>query len=594
MIKEYINKESWEIKENSNQAFSLQGMNNYIGNKITKEFWLNEIYTQGLKQMHEDGVFHIHDLGLLAPYCVGWDLMDLLREGFKGVEGKIESSPAKHFGSALGQIVNFLYTMQGEAAGAQALSNFDTLLAPFIFYDKLSFIEVKQEMQQFVFNMNVSTRVGFQTVFSNLTMDITCPKTLKDVGVIVGGGTMGNDVYSDFQDEMDMINKAFAQVMCEGDAKGRVFTFPIPTYNITKDTDFESEVLDDVWKMAGKYGTPYFCNYINSDLDPEDTVSMCCRLRIDTTQIKRRGGGLFGSSPLVGSMGVVTINLPQLAHRCKKDLPFLLKNLNAIIHIACFSLELKRRAVEDLTEKGFYPYSKFYLRSVKKRTGKYWSNHFSTIGVIGMNEACQNFFGDTKKDITSKEGVDFAYAVMDNVKDRIELLQEETGTIINLEATPAEGTTAKLAKKDLGNFHEIITAGTKNNPYYTNSTQLPVEYTDDVGKAIAHQEPFQQRYTGGTVFHTYLGSCESQPTIVKRFVQTVFQETKMPYLSISPTFSICPKHGYIVGEKSSCPTCGAGTEVYSKVVGYVRPLKQWNDSKKVEFCKRMEFNSLEI
>jgi len=594
MIKEYISKESWEIKENSNQAFSLQGMNNYIGNKITKEFWLNEIYTQGLKQMHEDGVFHIHDLGLLAPYCVGWDLMDLLREGFKGVEGKIESSPAKHFGSALGQIVNFLYTMQGEAAGAQALSNFDTLLAPFIFYDKLSFIEVKQEMQQFVFNMNVSTRVGFQTVFSNLTMDITCPKTLKDVGVIVGGGTMGDDVYSDFQDEMDMINKAFAQVMCEGDAKGRVFTFPIPTYNITKDTDFENKVMDDVWKMAGKYGTPYFCNYINSDLDPEDAVSMCCRLRIDTTQIKRRGGGLFGSSPLVGSIGVVTINLPQLAYRSRGNLPLLLARISLMAEAAEEALKLKREAVEELTEKGFYPYSKFYLRSVEERTGKYWSNHFSTIGIIGMNEACQNFFCDTKKDITSEEGVDLAKKIMDKFDEVIIELQDETDELINLEATPAEGTTAKLAKKDKENFPDIITAGTEKNPYYTNSTQLPVEYTENVGKALKHQEPFQQRYTGGTVFHTFLGSCESQPTIVKRFVQTVFQETKMPYLSLSPTFSICPGHGYIVGEKSSCPECGSATEIYSKVVGYVRPLKQWNDSKKTEFYKRKEFESLEV
>ena len=438
MIDDYLKQLDWQVNENSNMGYSIQGLNNYLASGMSKNYWLNKIYPNEIKTAHENGDIHIHDLNIISVYCVGWDLKDLLTEGFKGVKGKVESAPAKHFRTALGQIVNFLYTMQGESAGAQAFSNFDTLLAPFVRYDKLNYSQVKQALQEFVFNMNVPTRVGFQTPFSNITMDLTVPGYYKDQCVIVGGEMM-EETYGDFQSEMDMINKAFFEVMMQGDNSGRVFTFPIPTYNITKDFDWNNENLDGLWEMSAKYGIPYFSNFINSDMNPEDARSMCCRLRIDNRELEYRGGGLFGSNPLTGSIGVVTINLPKIAYQSKSKEEFF-NILNARMELAKKSLEIKRKILEKLTDANLYPYTKFYLRDIKSRFGVYWKNHFSTIGLVGMNEACTNLLG---KDIGTEDGKQFAIETMNYMRARIVEYQQETGNNYNLEATPAEGTSSR-------------------------------------------------------------------------------------------------------------------------------------------------------
>jgi len=590
LVDQYLNRLDWQVNENSNMSFSLQGLNNYISSEISKVYWLNRIYPKEIRQAHLNGDFHIHDLGTLSVYCVGWDLIDLLRYGFKGADsGKVESKPAKHFRSALGQVVNFFYTLQGEAAGAQAFSNFDTLLAPFIRYDRLSYKDVKQAMQEFLFNVNVPTRVGFQTPFTNITLDLTPPKHLANQPVVIGG-EFQDAVYGDFQKEMDMLNKAFLEVMLEGDAKGRPFTFPIPTYNITEDFDWDNENMELLWEITAKYGIPYFSNFINSDMKPEDVRSMCCRLRINTQKLERKGGGLFGANPKTGSIGVVTINLPRLGYLCHSEEEFF-EALAKMMDLAKNSLEIKRKVLERFTEQGLYPYTKFYLKDIKNTFGGYWKNHFSTIGLIGMNEACLNLLGT---DIGTEKGHRFAKKVLDFMRDRLIQYQEETSNNYNLEATPAEGTSYRLAKIDKEKYPDIICANEPQwkegaEPFYTNSTQLPVNYTDDIFEALDLQDELQTKYTGGTVMHLFVGERISDPSVVKVLVKRICEQYRLPYFTITPTFSICPNHGYLSGEHHQCPECGAEAEVYSRVVGYLRPVKQWNNGKKEEFKMRKVF-----
>lgn len=589
LIDQYLQKLDWQVNENSNMAYSLQGLNNYIASEVSKTYWLNKIYPPEIRQAHAEGSLHIHDLGLLSVYCVGWDLMDLLVTGFRGAVGKVESGPAKHFRSALGQVVNFFYTLQGEAAGAQAFSSFDTLLAPFVRYDKLSYPEVKQALQEFIFNINVPTRVGFQTPFTNITMDLVPPTIYSQQSVIIGGNPQ-RETYSDFQAEMDLINKAFLEVMIEGDAKGRVFTFPIPTYNITKDFNWSDPNLDYLWEATAKYGIPYFSNFINSEMSPEDARSMCCRLRLDTRKLEARGGGLFGANPLTGSIGVVTINLPRLAYQAKTEEEFR-SNLAQIAEVAKASLELKRKVLESFTESGLYPYTKFYLKNVYERFGQYWKNHFSTIGLVGMNEACLNLFGEN---IGSDNGKNFALRTMDFLRDLLIRYQEETGNNYNLEATPAEGTSYRLARLDKKNFPDILVANeeyvaTGSEPFYTNSTQLPVNFSDDVFETLTQQDDLQSKYTGGTVLHIFCNEYISNPQVIRSLVDKICHNYRLPYFTFSPTFSVCPQHGYLSGEFAVCPTCQQPTEVYSRVVGYLRPVSQWNEGKKAEFKMRKTF-----
>jgi len=588
LVDQYLNKADWKINENSNMDYSLQGLNNYISSEVSKVYWLNEIYSPEIRKAHTEGDFHIHDLSLLSVYCVGWDLYDLLLQGFQGVSGKVESKPAKHLRSALGQVVNFFYTLQGEAAGAQAFSNFDTLLAPFIRYDGLTIKEIKQALQEFIFNINVPTRVGFQTPFTNVTLDVTVPKYYADQHVIIGGKPQ-KETYKEFQEELDLFNKAFLQVMAEGDAKGRVFTFPIPTYSITKDFDWDNPNMQDLWEMTAKYGVPYFSNFINSDMSPEDARSMCCRLRIDNRELAMRGGGLFGSNPLTGSIGVITINMPRVGYLAKSKRDFL-QRLEKLMVLAKESLETKRKVLEKFTEGNLYPYTKYYLRHVKERFNEYWKNHFATIGLVGMNEACLNLLG---KNIATPDGQTFTKNVLDFMRNKLIEFQKETGNNYNLESTPAEGTSYRLAKIDKEKYADIICASdgkSKNaEPFYTNSTQLPVNYTDDVFEALDLQDEIQTRYTGGTVFHTYAGERVDDPGAVKSLVRKICSNYHMPYITFTPTFSVCPSHGYIKGEVENCPTCTAPCEVYSRVVGYLRPVKQWNKGKQEEFDSRKVF-----
>jgi len=589
LVEHYIQKLDWKIKENSNMCYSLQGLNNYISSDVTSEYWLNRIYPPEIRSAHRAGDLHLHDLSLLSVYCVGWDLKDLLKQGFRGVQGKVESAPPRHLRSALGQIVNFFYTLQGEAAGAQAISNFDTLLAPFVRYDGLDYGEVKQALQEFVFNINIPTRVGFQTPFTNITMDLYVPSILRDHPVVVGGRER-DETYAGFQDEMDMINRAFAEVMMEGDAKGRVFTFPIPTYNITKDFDWDNPNLDMIWKMTGKYGIPYFSNFVNSDMSPEDARSMCCRLRLDNRELLKRGGGLFGANPLTGSIGVVTINLPRIGYISKSKDAFF-SDLKDKIQLAAESLAIKRKVLERFTEKNLYPYSKFYLREIKEHSNLFWKNHFSTIGIIGMNEACLNFLG---QGIYTPQGQTFSLEVMDFIRERISQIQETTGEIFNLEATPGEGTSYRLAMLDKKKFPNIRCANETEYqkgaaPYYTNSTQLPVNYTDDIFQTLALQDSLQTKYTGGTVLHIFLGERVGEIDIIKALIRKIATGYHLPYFTLTPTFSICPSHGYLTGEQHTCSQCSQETEVYSRVVGYLRPLKQWNNGKQAEFQMRKTF-----
>lgn len=592
LVDNYLDKLDWQVKENSNMGYSLQGLNNYIFSEVSKTYWLNKIYPQEIRNAYENGDLHIHDLGTLSVYCVGWDLMDLLTVGFKGVSDKIESAPPKHFRTALGQTVNFMYTMQGEAAGAVAFSNFDTLLAPFIRADSLTQKEVKQAIQEFVFNMNVPTRVGFQTPFSNITIDLTPSVNFKEMPVIIGGKQQ-KEKYGEFQAEMDMFNEAFFQVMAEGDSAGRVFSFPIPTVNITKDFNWENPKLRGLWEITAKYGVPYFSNFVTSDMKPEDTRSMCCRLRLDLEELDRRGGGLFGANALTGSVGVVTINLPRLAYKAstehKNSLPeaklSFYKKLDEQMDIARESLEIKRKLLEKLTDANLYPYTKFYLRNIKKAYGQYWKNHFATIGLIGMNEVTLNLFGEN---IGSTEGRKFAGEVLDHMRHRLIDYQKETGNLYNLEATPAEGVTYRFAARDKKMYPDIIVAneveykkGTQ--PFYTNSSHLPVNYTQDIVETLDIQDGLQTKYTGGTVIHLFLGERMTDYRSVPSLVKRICENYKLPYFTITPTFSVCGSHGYVSGEHFSCPTCEARCEVYSRVVGYLRPVSQWNDAKQAEY-----------
>ncbi|MDR2733119.1 MAG: ribonucleoside triphosphate reductase [Spirochaetota bacterium] len=582
LVDAYLEREDWQVNENSNMSFSLQGLNNYISSEISKTYWLHNIYPEELRHAHTDGDLHLHDLGSLSAYCVGWDLYDLLRKGFRGVAGKVEAGPAKHFRSALGQIVNFFYTLQGEAAGAQAFANFDTLLAPFIRSDKLSYTEVRQAMQEFMFNVNVPTRVGFQTPFTNITLDLTVPSYYKDQPVLIGGKPTSS-TYSEFQNEMDMLNTAFLEVMAGGDARGRVFTFPIPTYNISEDFDWNNPHIEKLWEVTAKYGIPYFANFVNSDMKPEDARSMCCRLRIDNRELNRRGGGLFGASPLTGSIGVVTINLPRIGYLAENEEDFI-SRLDRLMCLAAESLDIKRKVLEKFTDNRLYPYMQYYLRDVKKRFGKYWQNHFSTIGIIGMNEACLNLLGC---DITTPGGNAFALRVMDYMRARLVDFQKESGNIFNLEATPAEGTSYRLALLDQKKYPDLVHASREEvSPFYTNSSQPPVNYTDDLFDLLDMQDELQKRYTGGTVVHLFAGERLSDPKAVRELVRTVCARYHLPYFSITPTFSICPQHGYIDGEHAECPECHSDCEIYSRVVGYLRPVKQWNNGKQSEFTQR--------
>lgn len=560
LVRDYIDVEDWQVNENSNMAYSWQGLNNYLSSTVQANYWLHSIYPKEISNANIDKDIHIHDLGMLAVYCCGWSLEDLLMKGFTGVPGKISSSPAKHFSTALGQCVNFFYTLQHEAAGAQAFSSFDTYLAPFIRYDKLNYKEVKQKLQEFLYNMNVPTRVGCQTPFTNITMDLVPSGTLAEQGVVIGGKVQ-KEKYKDFTKEMAMLNKAFCEIMMQGDAQGRLFSYPIPTYNLPKNFDWDNPDYRPIWEMTAKYGIPYFSNFINSDMNPDDARSMCCRLRLDNRELRKRGGGLFGANPLTGSIGVVTINLPKIGYLSKTKKEYF-KRLDKIMDLSKKSLEIKREFIEKYMEKGLYPYSKFYLADVKKRFGEYFKNHFNTIGILGMNESMMNFFKDKNKGIASKEGSEFALEIMDHMRERIGNYQQETNQLYNLEATPGEGATYKFAKADKKKYPDIITAADVADkpgavPYYTNSTQIPVNYTDDIFEALDLQDEFQCKYTGGTVMHLYVGEKISSPTSVKNLVKKVAENYKLPYFSLTPTFSVCPKHGYIPGEHKYCPKCDA-------------------------------------
>jgi ribonucleoside-triphosphate reductase len=556
LMEDYLGKADWRLNENSNMSFSVQGLNNYVASAISAKYWLNKMYSAEIRNAHINADLHIHDLGMLAPYCCGWDLKDLLVRGFGGVAEKVQSKPAKHFRSALGQIVNFLYTLQGEANGAQAFASFDTYLAPFIRYDNLNYKQVKQGLQEFMFNINVPTRVGFQTPFVNVTLDVIPSKTVGDEHVIIGGEVKA-EKYKDFQVEMDLFNQAFAEVMIDGDSTGRVFSFPIPTYNIDKEFDWNRPALAAMWEMTAKYGIPYFSNFVNSDMDRDDARSMCCRLRLDNRELRKRGGGLFGANPLTGSIGVVTINLARLGYLATDKEDFK-KRLAKLMDLAKDSLEVKRKIIERLTLDGLYPYSRYYLDAIFARFNSYWQNHFSTIGINGMNEALLNLLG---KNVSDPEGHAFAIEIMDFMREKLMDYQNTTNNLYNLEASPAEGATYRFAKKDKEMFPEIIVANNKAvkesgaNPYYTNSSHLPVDFTDDIFEALELQDELQTKYTGGTVLHGFLGERISDPEAAKILVKKIVENYKLPYFTITPTFSICPKHGYLSGEHEYCPRC---------------------------------------
>lgn len=594
-VDEYLEKLDWEVRENANMAFSLQGMNHYATSHLVKRYWLEKVYPKEIRKASEEGNFHIHNLDTLGCYCMGWDLYDLLLRGFGGVPTKIESKPPKHFRAVLGQVVNFLYTLQGECAGAVALSNFDTLLAPYIRYDNLSYSETKQALQEFAFNMAVPTRVGFQCPFTNITLDLK-PSPVFEKQPVICGGLSQKETYGEFQEEMKMFDKALYEVMLEGDKNGRPFHFPIPTINITKDFPWDEPAFDVIFEASAKYGTNYFANYINSEMQPSDVRSMCCRLRLNLNELYNRGGGgLFGSGALTGSIGVVTINLPKVGYLAKNHYKSLVaakkeffKRLEDIMDLAKESLETKRKALENYIEKGLYPYSKYYLQGVKKMRGTYYANHFSTIGLVGMNEALLNFIGEN---IASKRGRKFALETMDFMRQRLIKYQAETGNLYNLESTPAESTAFRLALIDRKQYPDIICAGTAKVPYYTNSTQLPVNYTNDVFEALKLQDELQSKYTGGTVLHLFLGERAPDIQTVKALIKKIFENFTLPYITLTPTFSICPIHGYLSGEHFTCPKCTIRQpcEVYSRVVGYYRPISEWNEGKQQEFKDRQEY-----
>ncbi len=548
VVEDYLQRADWRVNENSNMNYSLQGLNFYLASSIAARYWLQKVYPPEVQKAHIEADVHIHDLGMLSVYCCGWDLQDLLHQGFGGVPAKVESKPPRHLRTALGQLVNFFYTLQGESAGAVAVSNFDTLLAPFIRYDRLDYRQIKQAMQEFVYNINVPTRVGFQTPFTNLTMDLTPHPMLRDEPVMIGD-EVKEETYGEFQHEMDLLNRAFAEVMYEGDAKGRVFTFPIPTYNIGADFNWDNPELEPVWRMTAKYGIPYFANFVNSDMQPEDARSMCCRLRLDNRELRKRLGGLFAAAPLTGSVGVVTINLPRLGYQAEDEADFH-RRLEYLMEVSRTSLEIKRKLLETFTERGLYPYSRHYLKTVKEQTGAYWSNHFSTLGLNGMNEACLNLLG---VDIAHPAGKAFAIRTLEFMRAVLARFQDETGHLYNLEATPAEGATYRLAHADKERWPGIAASGTEAAPYYTNSTHLPVGFSDDLFEVLDHQDDLQTRYTGGTVLHIFLGEQLDDWRQARRLVRVVAENYRLPYYTLTPTFSVCPVHGYIPGAHPHCP-----------------------------------------
>jgi len=576
LVDDYVKQNDWRAKENANIKFSYAGLLWHGIGTVMAYYALNNIYPKEISQAHIDGDFHLHNLSMsMSGYCAGWSLRQLMLEGFNGVAGKIESKPTKHLRTAVSQMINFIGVLQNEWAGAQAFSSFDTYLAPFVRVDNLDYKKVKQCIQEYAFGMNITSRWGGQTPFSNITLDWTVPVDLKDEQVIVGGKLL-KDTYSDYQDEMDMINKAFLEVMTEGDMRGRVFTWPIPTYNITKDLDWDSENTQMLFDMTSKYGLPYFQNFVNSDLKPSDVRAMCCRLQLNLKELRNKTGGLFGFGESTGSIGVVTINMPRIGYLAKDDGAFF-EILDRFMYLAKNSLELKRKFITRMMNSDMLPYSRRYLGS--------FNRHFSTIGLVGMNEACLNLLG---RGIETKEGKEFSLKVLDFMRKRITEFQEETGHIFNLEATPAEGTSYRLANIDKKLYPRIITSG-DGVPYYTNSTQLPVNFTDDIFWALKHQEDLQRKYSGGTVFHTFLGESPNGGESVAKLVRKISSNFALPYFTITPTFSVCPTHGYIKGEHFSCPTCKARTEVFSRVVGYLRPVSDWNRGKQEEFRQRSTF-----
>lgn len=546
-VEEYLSRADWRVNANANQGYSLGGMILNVAGKVTANYWLNKIYPKEVGQAHRNGDIHIHDLDMLSIYCCGWSLKNVLREGMNGIAGKIESNPPKHLSSALNQALNHLCCCQNEAAGAQAYSSFDTYMAPYIRLDNLSYKEVKQHLQEFIYNLNVPSRWGSQSPFTNLTFDWVCPEDLKKEKPIVGGKEC-DFFYGDLQKEMDMINKAYIEIMLEGDKNGRVFTFPIPTYNITPDFNWDSENSTLLFEMTAKYGLPYFQNFINSELKPNMIRSMCCRLQLDLRELLKRGNGLFGSAEQTGSIGVVTINCARLGYLFKGDKQSLYKRLDYLMDLARNSLELKRKTLKQNMDRGLYPYIKRWLGTLR--------NHFSTIGVNGINEMIRNFTND-KEDITTEKGHAFAVEFLDHVRAKLLSYQSEQGTMYNLEATPAEGTTYRFAKEDKKRFPDIIQAGTPSNPYYTNSSQLPVGYTDDPFEALEMQDDLQRKYTGGTVLHLYMNEAISSSDACKKIVKRALTNFKLPYITITPTFSICPIHGYIKGQHEYCPKCDA-------------------------------------
>jgi len=577
IVSDYLSQVDWRVRENSNIGYSMSGLLMHVAGSVVANYTLDRIYPMEVADAHRNGDIHLHDLYFgITGYCAGWSLSKLLCEGFNGVPGIVESKPAKHLDTALLQMVNFIGTLQNEWAGAQAFNSIDTYLAPFVRKDKLDYQEIKQAIQKFVFNLNIASRWGGQSPFTNLTLDWVVPDDLKKQPVVLGGKLL-EETYDDYQKEMNLINKAFIEVLTEGDMNGRPFTFPIPTYNLTRDFDWETENARLLLEMTAKYGLAYFSNFINSDLNPSDIRSMCCRLRLNLRQLDRNiTGGLFGSGDSTGSVGVVTINVPRIAYLSKNKDDFF-HRLEYLMGLAKISLEMKREIVEKNMQGGLLPYTKRYLGTLK--------NHFSTIGPVGMNEACLNLLG---KDIASEEGKSFAVETLKFMKAKLSDFQEETSHIYNLEAVPAEGTSYRLARIDRRKYPDIITAG-KEVPYYTNSTLLPVNETEDVIEALEHQEELQTLYTGGTVFHIFLGERVSSGEAVMRLLKKVAYNTKLPYFTITPTYSICSDHGYLVGEHLRCPTCGKETEVYSRVVGYFRPVRNWNEGKQEEFRQRVEY-----
>ena len=583
-ITEYLDRSDWRVNANANQGYSLGGMMLNTSGKVVANYWLSQVYSAAAGQAHRNADLHIHDLDMFAGYCAGWSLKDLLQQGFNGVPGAIAAGPAKHFSSAVGQIVNFLGTLQNEWAGAQAFSSFDTYMAPFVRLDDMTYAQVKQCMQELIFNLNVPSRWGTQTPFTNLTFDWTCPADLADEHPLIGDDVC-DFAYGDLQAEMDLINRAFMEVMTEGDAEGRVFTFPIPTYNITRDFDWDTENCERLFTMTAKYGLPYFQNFINSELDPGMIRSMCCRLQLDLRELLKRGNGLFGSAEQTGSVGVVTINMARLGYLYADDEAALTARLDELLEIGRDTLELKRTVIQHHIDAGLFPFTKRYLGTL--------DNHFSTLGVNGMNEMVRNFTSDAY-DLTDPRGHDMCVRVLDHVRERMVEVQEATGHLYNLEATPAEGTTYRFAKEDRKRYPGILQAGTETNPYYTNSSQVPVGYTDDPFEAQEMQEELQTKYTGGTVLHLYMNERISSAAACKELVRRSLTAFRTPYITITPTFSICPVHGYLVGEHLTCDKCAelhpeaepVECEVWTRVMGYFRPVRSFNIGKKGEYAER--------